>query len=291
MGTLSILDIVLVALGWVALAFLVILNGKSSKYDDLFATLDKKEHPVKDFYGIGMAFMDLIGYSYKSARDRKMRAELSVLFGDKYVDYFLRVTYAQAATYAVILSVFGFILYGLSQEYLMIGMGFLFAFVGAYSAMTSASTKIKKRSDLLLTEFSEVTSQLALLTNAGMILHEAWVEVAYSSEGEIYDEMRKSCEDMNNGMPETEAVRQFGLRCMIPEAKKFATTLVQGMEKGNKELASMITAQSEESWTQKQQLARQAGEKANSKLLLPMFIMFAGILVMIVVPIFTNIGV
>ena len=163
--------------------------------------------------------------------------------------------------------------------------------LSVYYFMTLAEKKIKKRSEELLSAFSEIVSKLALLTNAGMIMREAWSEVAYNGEGTIYAEMRKACEDMNNGVSDMEAVRRFGVRCIIPEIKKFASTIMQGMEKGNKELAIMLQVQSDEIWGMKQQNIKREGAKANSKLMIPMFIMFIGILIMIVVPIFTNLGV
>ena len=67
--------------------------------------------------------------------------------------------------------------------------------------------------------------------------------------------------------------------------------MIQGMEKGNKELVKMLSEQSQESWNLKKNIAMRDGEKASSKLLIPMMIMFAGILIMVLIPIFANIGV
>jgi len=142
-----------------------------------------------------------------------------------------------------------------------------------------------------LSDFSEIVSKLALLINAGMIMREAWNEVAYGREGIIYEEMRMACIDMENGVSEMEAIRRFGVRCIIPEIKKFAATIIQGIEKGNRELAVMLRVQSDEVWGMKQQRVRRQGAKANTKLMIPMFIMFIGVLIMIVIPIFTNLGV
>ena len=52
----------------------------------------------------------------------------------------------------------------------------------------------------------------------------------------------------------------------------------------------MLQEQSKECWELKQQLAKRQGEKASSKLMIPMAIMFIGILVMVVIPIFSNMG-
>lgn len=61
--------------------------------------------------------------------------------------------------------------------------------------------------------------------------------------------------------------------------------MIQGMEKGNKELVKMLSEQSQESWNLKKNIAMRDGEKASSKLLIPMMIMFAGILIMVLIPI------
>ena len=139
-------------------------------------------------------------------------------------------------------------------------------------------------------DFSEVVSKLALLTNAGMILREAWELIAGAGQGTFYEEMRLSVDEMHNGISEVEAYRRFGIRCMIPEVKKFSATLIQGTEKGNKELTTMLQEQSAEVWNVRKQNVRREGEKAASKLMLPIFMMFIGILIMVVVPIFTNLG-
>lgn len=43
----------------------------------------------------------------------------------------------------------------------------------------------------MLSDFSEVISKLALMTNAGMILREAWELIAYGDETAVYKEMQK----------------------------------------------------------------------------------------------------
>ena len=143
----------------------------------------------------------------------------------------------------------------------------------------------------MLSDFSNVVSKLALLTNAGMIMHEAWEEVAYTGETEIYREMQITVDQMNNGVSEADALYSFGNRCVIPEIKKFTSTIVQGISKGNSELVAMLQEQSKEVWALKKQNVRRQGEKAASKLMIPLMLMFVGILVMVIIPIFANLGV
>ncbi len=291
MAYLSMQDIIVMSVGVVSLFAWLFLFLKSNKYNSLFEGLDEKEYMLKELYSTGYAVMEMISYPYKSKFDRKLRSSLSVLYDEKFVEYYLRVCYAQSISLAMIVFLFGFILYGLSGEILILAICLLMAGLAVYYFMTLSDKKIQKRSNEILSDFSEIVSKLALLTNAGMIMREAWREVAYNGEGTIYAEMQKACEDMDNGVSELEAVRRFGVRCIIPEIKKFSSTIMQGIEKGNRELAMMLQVQSDEIWGMKQQRIKREGAKANSKLMMPMFIMFIGILIMIVVPIFTNLGV
>lgn len=291
MTFLSIQDIVVIALGCVSLVIWLIIFARSGKYTDFFESLEEKEYPLKELYGMGHYIMERMSYEYKGKFDRQLRADLSILYEEKYVEYYIRVIYAQSVTFGLLIFVASFILYGLSGEILILLITMMMAALSIYYFMTLSQKKIRQRSELLLGDFSEIVSKLALLINAGMILREAWYEIAYGGEGIIYDEMKTACQEMENGVSEVEAIRRFGVRCVIPEIKKFSSTLIQGIEKGNKELAIMLRVQSDEVWGAKQQRVKRAGAQANTKLMIPMFIMFIGILVMIVVPIFTNLGI
>ncbi|MEG2429122.1 MAG: pilus assembly protein TadC, partial [Oscillospiraceae bacterium] len=226
----------------------------------------------------------------KSKHDRAVRQEIDILYGGKYADYYLRVIHSQQITMALTVCVFAFGMYGLSSEIAALVVGLAFSGLAYYYFGTVTNKKIMARSHEMLSDFSEVVSKLALLTNAGMILSEAWAETAVAGEGTIYDEMQKSITDMNNGASEVDAIYKFGTRCVIPEIKKFTSTIVQGITKGNRELSLMLQEQSKEVWAVKKQSVRREGEKAASKLLIPICIMFVGILVMILIPIFGNIG-
>ena len=126
--------------------------------------------------------------------------------------------------------------------------------------------------------------------NAGMVMREAWEMTASSADRPLYQEMRKVGEDIRNGVSEAQAYYLFGIRTVVPEIRKFTSSVIQGLEKGNKELAYLLADMSSEMWeTRKQDVVRQ-GELASGKLMIPMLIMFAGILVMVLVPVFSNLG-
>lgn len=291
MAGIGILDIVIVALSLISLLVWLFFYIKGQKNSSMFDALEEKDFPLKETYGFGIAVLEKINYSYKSASDRKLRQSLEILYEEKYADYYLRVVHAQQITISATIFVLSFALYGLSSEILAMIVGFAFAGLSYYYFGTLTQKKILKRSEEMLHDFSEVVSKLALLTNAGMILREAWQEVAYAGESTIYIEMQKTVDEMNNGVAEVDAIYNFGSRCIITEIKKFTSTIIQGITKGSGELVMMLQDQSKEVWQMKKQLVRREGEKAANKLLIPICVMFVGILIMIIVPIFTNLGV
>lgn len=287
---LTLFDWCIFGIGFAILAVWLFLFVKGLQYSELFVNLDEKEYPFKEVYFVGYALIEMLHYSYKSKQDRKTRKELCILYGEKYAEYYLRVVYAQKITISLTLLAMAVPLYGLSGDILASLVVIGFAGVAYYYFGTLPAEKIKKRSEAMLHDFSNVVSKLALLTNAGMIMHEAWAEVAYTDSTELYKEMQITVDEMNNGMSEIDALYHFGSRCVVPEIKKFTSTIVQGLSKGNAELVSMLQEQSSEVWALKKQNVRRQGEKASSKLLIPMMVMFLGVLIMVVVPIFANLG-
>lgn len=287
---LSVLDVVLYGIGAVILLIWLALYVMGLKYANLFEPLDEKEYPFKEIYFVGYAALEFIHYQYKSKRDRKLRKEVSVFFGEKYADYYIRVIYAQKLTLSFTVLTIAVPMFGAANSILTAFVMIMLS-VSIYSYYGSiVGKKIQKRSEEMLHDFSNVVSKLALLTNAGMIMREAWEEVAFTGNSALYMEMQKSVDEMNNGVSEIDALFNFGTRCIIPEIKKFTSTIVQGIIKGNSELTLMLQQQSKEVWSLRKQDVRRQGEKAASKLLLPIMIMFIGILIMILIPIFANIG-
>ncbi len=286
---LTTMDYIMFALSIISFGFWLFLYFKGRKYQNLFEGLEEKESPLKDIYGMGYAFLELIHYEYRFKWDRKLKNYLGIMYTDRYVEYYIRVIYSQTITIAYTIFVLAFF-YGtymgdITNALIIAMLGLV---LGVYF-VTLPKVKIDKRSEQLINDYAEVVSNLALLTNAGMILRDAWTEVAYASNDEFYLEMQKVVDDLNNGIGETQAYTDFGIRCVIPEAKKFASTIIQGIQKGNKELSKNLQEQSGEVWEQKKQLVKRKGEKAANRLVIPVFIMFIGIIIMVIVPIFANI--
>lgn len=290
MKLFSLLDIIVFAIGLLILAAWMFFYFKGKKNEKLFAGLDQNDFPMGDIYFVGYAITEMLKLDYRTPKARKLRKKLSVLYEAKYTDYYIRVVYSMQFTMALTVAAFAAPMYFLTNSVIM--FLFILAATGVvyYYYGISMEDKLKEREEEMLSDFSEVVSKLALLVNSGMILSEAWERTANSGTSTIYAEMRKSVEGIRNGASTADALLLFGQRCMLPEIKKFASTLIQGIAQGNSELSASLTQQSKEVWEMKRQLVRRKGELANNKLLIPMCISFIGILIMIMVPIFSNLG-
>ena len=288
---LSVLSLVIMALATVFAVLFIILVIVGKKYDSWIEPLDDKEFPLCGLYGVGFVLAEWFKYDFLSKSERKRRQDLALLYGEKHSEYYLRVNAAEKLTLSFLIFIVGLSLYGIAQDIAIVFIVALFAFVAFYYVGTLPAEKLKKKSEQILSDFADVVSKLALLVNAGMILKEAWIKISQTGEGALYQEMRRSVEQMENGVSEVDAYTEFATRCTSPEIKKFTSTIIQGLVKGNRELVEMIKQQSREIWDAKRHHVKQQGEKAASKLLIPICVMFVGILIMVVVPIFANLGV
>lgn len=284
-------DIVILTAGLLILILWLVLYIQGRKDRGLFEGLNDEDYPFHEMYFVGYRATQILKINYKNKQARNLRRQLGALYEAKFADYYLRVVYAQRYTMALTVMAFAAPMYCLSGSTVMF-IVILIGGVAAYLYYGKATQDlIAKKKEDILSDFSDVVSKLALLVNSGMIVTEAWEKIAESSEGTIYEEMKRSVVEMRNGTSSADAFQQFGQRCMLLEIRKFTSTLIQGILRGNRELSQMLTQQSAEVWELKKQMVKRKGELADGKLLLPMCLTFAGILIMVVIPIFSNLGV
>lgn len=288
-----VLDIVFLALSLtVGISFLIFLLI-SSEFDEYIKPLDKKEFMMPEIYAVGFKIAKILKLEYKSREALQTREDAVILYGERYADYYVRVLYAQKIS--IIYFIFALVcgLSALSEgtdKILILGVGVVLCAALYYYFTTLPASKVKKRSARFLNEFPNAVSTIALLVNSGMILREAWREVSFSDNSELYMEMRKVNEEIENGTSEIDALYNFANRCVTPEIKKFTSFVVQGLEKGSRDLANALSNQTRELWELKKQNTLRQGELASSKLMIPIMVMFLGVLIMVIGPIMTNLG-
>ncbi len=288
-----VLNIIFMALSLVSGISFIIFLLSSGEFEDYITPLNKKDFMLSEIYGVGFKIMKIFNFEFKSREAKQLRENTVVLYGERYADYYVRVYYAQKISLVYFIFAVSCGLSALAEgtdKLLLLLLAVVLCGVLYYYLTTVPAGKVKKRSERFMDEFPNAVSTIALLVNSGMMLREAWREVSFSADSELYMEMRKVNEDMDNGVSEIDALYNFANRCVTPQIKKFTAFIVQGLEKGSRDLANALRNQTDELWQLKKQTILKRGELASSKLMIPLLIMFLGILVMVMGPIMTNLG-
>lgn len=267
------------AIGWQSLYF-----SCGTKYQTYIDSIDGNDYFMKSMYGVGYRMIDLFQIDIDTPYFRKKMGKLGEMYGKKSARLLVLSDLAAQITYLITLIPFGIFLAVMMEEPLILMIVAVFAaFLAAYIEYDKGS-KVDKRREEILRDFPHLLSQLALLINAGMPLREALGIASKKEEGIIYEQLRILSDDMRNGIPEYEAFSEFADRCGVDEVRKLSGLIIQNVRKGSAELAASLLELSGEVWRNRTSQVREQGEKASSKLLIPILIIFGGILMMVVAP-------
>lgn len=280
---MSNIIVMIAATAAAALVVLGLVRGK--EYAPYVAGLSSDEHPLKDCYVIGFFLSTLGPFKLRGNLERELKQQSKLYWDSVYAEYYAVTTWAQFLTYALLIIAFGLAVSGVFPSD-MLPFVLCITVLAMMAAWNLTISKMKEavqtRREECEYEFPTMVSKLALLLGSGMVLRQAWYTVARGKEGPLYDLMKRSCDEMDNGMPEVEAIHKFGVLSDSNEIKKFTSAMIQGMEKGSGELAGFFLGQTSELWAHKRQLALQKGEVAAGKLIIPLGIMFGGIILIII---------
>lgn len=282
-------NIILSAVGTVLAFFWIFLYVQAgSKYDRMIGQIDGNEYFGKSIFGIGFSVIEIFKINMNSSMMRKKVDKLSEMYSRKFARQTVLVDLAAQFTYTFTLAPIGVLLAVLVDDLIvvLIVVG-LDVFLLIYLEYDKNS-KLEKRHAVILREFPHMLSQLALLVNAGMPLREALDVTSQKGDGILYNELKVLIDEMSNGVPEYEALSGLADRCGVDSVRKFSSLIIQNVRKGSGELAIVLMELSSEIWRNRVSNVKEEGEKASAKLMIPVLIIFLGILVMVIVPMFVN---
>lgn len=261
-----------------------------NEFTGLLDDVDGKIFTLKDVYFIGLGIIDL----YESASGKRIVEsdkakdrikDLGIVFGKNNAEMYY---YIQSCAMLSLLFTFlplGFLMGCVMKSSLGILLGGVVVFALVYGVSSSIKASVQREKDSIVDEFPRMVSKLTMLVNAGMLVRRAWDEVANSNfELPLYREMRITSKDISEGMAIDAAMDGFAQRCGVKEIRKFSSIYVQAVKRGASESVESMKTMSDEAWEQKKQYAKQKGEIASQKLLIPNMIMFFGILLVVVAP-------
>ena len=157
--------------------------------------------------------------------------------------------------------------------------------------------KLREREREMLMDYPELVSKFTVLLQAGLAARNVW-ERMVTEYGEqkksgqkpryAYEEMELTWNQMKNGMYESLAYGEFGRRCGLHTYMKFGALLEQNLRQGTTGLAVRLKEEAELAFEERKNLARRLGEEAETRLMLPMFLMLFMVLTVIMVPAFLS---
>lgn len=151
----------------------------------------------------------------------------------------------------------------------------------------------KKRSMQL--SYPAILNKFVLYMGAGLTVRGSFVKIATDyhgkgmvGEGIAYEEMLYSCNELSAGISESLVYERFGRRSGLQEYARFATMLSQNLKKGNATLLHRLREESEKAQEENLQLKKRLGEEAQTKLLVPMIMMMAIVMLLVMMPAFSS---
>jgi pilus assembly protein TadC len=155
------------------------------------------------------------------------------------------------------------------------------------------AAKVDEKKRMLRVLYPGMLEKMVMYMEAGMTVRGAFLKVASTldEKSPLYDEMVMTIRELKSGASQEEAYGRFGRRCGMEEYIRVASLLSQSLVRGNKDLLIRLREEAEDALIRRVRDSKKAGEQASTKLLLPMVIILTVVMVMILMPAFSNINV
>ena len=267
------------AVVWVAV---YVLN--MSKFDRELMAVPKEDYLLVSPLLFSFGLMGYIKFDIKKTKYRETIEKFANLKGKPYAEYYFYVMKASEINWIWLSVAAGLIIAGLTNTKEVAVLGVLMAALGVVYRRVSLSDQMVDRETQLLSQFPTVISKMTLLVGAGLSMRDAWKQIAESGTGLIYQEMRMVITNKDNGRTDEEAYGDFGKRCGQKDIRKFAISTIQNLQKGNAQQVEFLKDMSDEMWEVKKKLVMKKVEDTKSLLLIPTFMIFIGILIMVMGP-------
>lgn len=152
----------------------------------------------------------------------------------------------------------------------------------------------KQRERELILDYSDIVSKLAIYIGAGMTVSNAWIRICdnyldavqngSSERRAAYEEMLKSAGELKQGVSESRVYNDFAGRCSLSCYLKLSSLLEQNRRTGDSRLRTALLTEARDAFEHRKNTARQLGEEAGTKLMLPLIISLVTVMITVAVP-------
>jgi len=160
-------------------------------------------------------------------------------------------------------------------------------------------SKVKKRNEEMVRDYPAFVSKLVLYFGAGLSLRSIIEAIAKKSKKKesagkklsfLDYEIIRMDNELKGGISEQLVYESLGVRCHSKEYTALSMLLSQNLRKGNGILLSLLREESDKAFDERIKKAREYGEKAGTKMLIPMIMLLVIVFVLIMVPAFMGMG-
>ncbi|MBD5547666.1 MAG: hypothetical protein HDQ97_09740 [Lachnospiraceae bacterium] len=155
----------------------------------------------------------------------------------------------------------------------------------------------RKRNQQLLSDYPGFVSKLRLYMSAGLTVKNAFYRIMKDYENPqkqkksyLYEEMRISCHQLENGVTEEQVYREFGKRCGETRYRRLSFLLAVHLKQGNSQLLTILAQEADGAQEDRRNIAKKAGEEAGTRLLFPMMLMLVLVMFLVLLPAYLDFG-
>lgn len=177
---------------------------------------------------------------------------------------------------------------------IFIPFGLFISILIYFLLVTDFEKSIKNRLIQLTSDYPEIVSKLLLLHGAGLTVHNSFAVILANSKKEtcsghyIYLEIERTLNKLKSGSSEMGAYAELGQRCHLHSYIKLGTLLEQNIRKGSSDLRDALNQEVHEAFIMHKANVLQAGEKAGTKMLIPMILIFIVVMIIVAAPAFLS---
>ena len=183
---------------------------------------------------------------------------------------------------------------------LIVLLGVLAAWLFYMKPIEERKISEKNRKDRLLRDYSEMVSGMLLYIGAGLTAKNAWIRICRDhesvygkdsfSESPMMEEMFRTMNEMEGGIGEGKAYSDFAKRCDLRCYQRFSSLLEQNRKNGDRNLRNILKLEMEEAFDQRKNRALRCGHEASVKLMLPLFLSFGAVILIVIAPAVMSVG-
>ena len=147
-----------------------------------------------------------------------------------------------------------------------------------------------ERQKRMLYDLPDILDQITISIEAGMSFEAALSRVGSNNRGPLGEEIVRTVQDMNLGMPRRDSYLALAARNDVEDLRRFTKSIVQAEEFGVP-ISQIVRIQAEEMRDKRRQRARETAQKVPVKLLFPMLTCVMPVLfIVILTPAILGIG-